>query len=951
MESFFRRLFESSPHPYLVLRPDAAFTIEAVNDRYLSATGTRREQIVGRGLFDVFPDDPADPTATGVGDLRLSLQRVLADGVQDIMGVQKYDIPCPDGEGFEERYWSPVNTPVRGETGGIDHIIHHVEDVTEFIRSERRASVETAQTIERVQAQADRMQAEVLRRASEVKEANRQLLATRDELAHLNERLTELDRAKTQFFSNISHEFRTPLTLMLGPLEDALGDGGLAGAQRKRVEVARRNALRLLKLVNSLLDFARVEAGRAQASFEPLDLALATREFAGHFQSACDRAGLRLMVDCSSLPEAVFVDRNAWETIVLNLLSNAFKFTRDGEIVVRLRAADGSVTLTVSDTGSGIPAHELPRLFERFHRVEGTQGRSYEGTGIGLALVRELVGLHGGTIRVDSILGEGSRFHVTLPLGHAHLPADRLRLSPLAPADPSRADAFAAEVEQWLSDGGDTDGSDAGADDGVKGAAGHGAVPGPARPERPLVLLADDNADMRGYVRRILTASGYQVVATGDGEEALAAARNRVPDLVLSDVMMPTLGGFGLLQALRADPRTGNVPVILLSARAGEEARVEGLTAGADDYLVKPFGARELVARVGGSLQLARMREEKAAAERRIVERALDLSEDRLHLALDSAGMGMWDWDIVTGELTWSSICKAIFGKSADTAMSYPVFLDSLHPEDRDAVDDLCRRCLDPAVRAPYDTHYRVVWPDGSVHWVLARGKVWFESERPLRFTGTAVDMTEQKEAERHLRVLVDELSHRVKNTLAVIQSLAEQTFRAGSDVTGIRQALTGRLQALADAHTLLTLSNWESVDLEILAGRVAGPLATKDDGRFTMLGPPASLTTKASLAFALVLHELCTNAAKYGAWSVAGGNVALAWHISGDNIVLDWTESVPTLVTPPARFGFGTRLIRQAVEYDLDGEVARDFRTEGLRCVVTVPAYRALVSSARPSN
>ncbi|WP_377805759.1 ATP-binding protein [Azospirillum sp. A29] len=945
MESFFRRLFESSPHPYLVLRPDDAFTIEAVNDRYLAATGTKREQIVGRGLFEVFPDDPTDPTATGVGDLRMSLQRVLADGVQDIMGVQKYDIPCPDCEGFEERYWSPVNTPVMGSAGGIDHIIHHVEDVTEFILSERRASAKSAQTIERVQEQADRMQAEVLRRASEVKEANRQLIATRDELARLNERLTELDRAKTQFFSNISHEFRTPLTLMLGPLEDALGDDaatGLAGAQRKRLEIARRNAMRLLKLVNSLLDFARVEAGRAQVSFGPVDLALATRELAGHYQSACDRAGLRLVVDCPPLPEAVFVDRDAWETIILNLLSNAFKFTRAGEIVVRLRAANGSATLTVSDTGSGIPAHELPRLFERFHRVEGASGRSFEGTGIGLALVRELVELHGGTIQADSILGKGSRFHVTLPLGHTHLPADRLRLSPLVPAGPSRADAFAAEVERWLSDGGDV---------GADGEAGHGAASDPTRPEGPLVLLADDNADMRGYVRRILTASGYQVVATGDGEEALAAARNRIPDLVLSDVMMPTLDGFGLLRALRGDPRTGNVPVILLSARAGEEARVEGLTAGVDDYLVKPFGARELVARVGGSLQLARMREEKAAAERRIVERALDLSEDRLHLALDSAGMGMWDWDIVSDKLTWSAICKEIFGKTADTAMSYPIFLDSLHPEDRNAVDDLCRRCLDPAVRAPYDTHYRVVWPDGSVHWVLARGKVWFEGERPLRFTGTAVDVTEQKEAERHLRVLVDELSHRVKNTLAVIQSLAEQTFRAGSDVTRIRQALAGRLQALADAHTLLTLSKWESVDLEALAERVAAPLATKGDSRFTIVGPPVSLPAKASLSFALVLHELCTNAAKYGAWSAAGGNVALAWRISGDNIVLDWTESAVTAVTPPAQLGFGTRLIRQVVEYDLDGEVTRDFRMDGLRCVVTVPAYRALASSARSSN
>lgn len=949
MESFFRRLFEASPHPYLILRPDAAFTIEAVNDRYLAATGAKREQIVGRGLFEVFPDDPDDPAATGVNDLRLSLQRVLADGVQDVMGVQKYDIPRLDGSGFEVRYWSPVNTPVMDAAGRIGHIIHHVEDVTEFILSQKRASAETAQTIERVQAQADRMQAEVLRRASEVKEANRQLMAARNELTRLNERLTALDNAKTTFFANISHEFRTPLTLILGPLEDVLDDGtGLTGPQRERLEAARRNALRLLKLVNSLLDFARVEAGRARVSFEPLDLALMTRELAGHFQSACDKAGLSLVVDCPPLPETVFADRDAWETIVLNLLSNAFKFTHHGEIAVRLRAADGAVTLTVSDTGSGIPAHEMPRLFERFHRVEGAPGRSFEGTGIGLALVQELVGLHGGVIRADSTLGAGSQFHVTLPLGRSHLPADRLRT--VAPAAPpaSRADAFVAEVERWLTDGGDA----AAAGTAVDHAAGdHGTPVDPRSPERPLVLLADDNADMRGYVQRILTATGCDVVVAGDGEAALAAARTHAPDLVLSDVMMPRLDGFGLLQALRADPRTGNIPVILLSARAGEEARVEGLTAGADDYLVKPFGARELVARVRGTLRLARMRQEKAAAERRAVEKALGLSEDRLHLALDSAGMGMWDWDIVTGQLTWSETCKAIFGKPAGTPMSYPVFLDSLHPDDRAAVDASCRRCLDPAIRAPYDVQYRVVWPDGSQHWVLARGKVWFDGERPVRFTGTALDVTGQKEAERHLRVLVDELSHRVKNTLAVIQSLTEQTFRTGGAVNGIRQALTGRLQALADTHTLLTLSKWESVDLATLAERVAGHLATPGDGRFVMAGPPARLTAKASLAFALVLHELCTNAAKHGAWAATGGTVAVEWRILGDDMVLVWTETTAAAVAPPTAFGFGTRLIAQAVEYDLDGAVTREFRAEGLRCTVTVPAYKALAPSGRSNR
>ncbi|MCO6417132.1 ATP-binding protein [Siccirubricoccus sp. KC 17139] len=424
------------------------------------------------------------------------------------------------------------------------------------------------------------------------------------------EALAELDRAKTAFFSNVSHEFRTPLTLMLSPLEEVLAEAArLAPEDRKRVEVAHRNAHRLLRLVNSLLDFSRVEAGRAQAHFVPVDLAAFTAELASSFRSLCERAGLALEVDCPTLPAPVLVDRSMWETIVLNLLSNAFKFTFEGSIGVSLRAVSGATAaLTVRDTGTGIPAAALPRIFERFHRVEGARGRSFEGSGIGLALVRELVRLHGGEIAVESRPGEGSAFTVTLPFGVGHLPAAA------APAPASgRAGAYVEEARRWL-----------------QGEAAEAERPLPAeRPEDLLrlpalpgggrggyVLLADDNADMRDYVGRLLTDFGYAVAAVADGEAALAAARQRRPDLVLSDVMMPRLDGFGLLRALRADPGLAEVPVILLSARAGEEAEVEGLDAGADDYLIKPFSARELLARVSANLSLARIRREAAEAVR-----------------------------------------------------------------------------------------------------------------------------------------------------------------------------------------------------------------------------------------------------------------------------------------------------------------------------------------------
>ncbi|HEX5659845.1 MAG TPA: ATP-binding protein, partial [Polyangiales bacterium] len=403
-----------------------------------------------------------------------------------------------------------------------------------------------------------------------------------------------IDRAKTAFFSNVSHEFRTPLTLMLGPLEDALADAAtpLAASQRERMLLVQRSGLRLLKLVNTLLDFSRIEAGRVQASYEATDLAAVTRDLASTFRSTVERGGLALQVACEALPEPAWVDREMWEKIVLNLISNAFKHTFAGTIRVALREVDGEAQLTVADTGVGIPASELPRLFERFHRVQGARGRSYEGSGIGLALVQELAKLHGGTVHVESELERGTTFTLRIPLGHAHLPDERLNAGRTMLSTATRVEAFVHEASGWVGDGA-------------------AALPAPSPSVHPAprvmprIVLADDNADMRDYVRRLLDDQ-YRVDAVIDGQAALTAVQAELPDLVLSDVMMPGLDGFGLLRTLKADPRTANVPVILLSARAGEEATLEGLQAGASDYMVKPFSARELLARVEGALRTAR---------------------------------------------------------------------------------------------------------------------------------------------------------------------------------------------------------------------------------------------------------------------------------------------------------------------------------------------------------
>lgn len=418
------------------------------------------------------------------------------------------------------------------------------------------------------------------------------------------EELAELDRAKTTFFSNISHEFRTPLTLIMGPLEELRGQ--LAASDplvREELEVIHRNGLRLGKLVNTLLDFSRIEAGRMQASYEPVDLALFTAELASVFRSAIERAGLVLTVDCPPLDEPVHLDRDMWEKVMLNLLSNALKFTFDGSISVTLRAEGDGAVVTVVDTGIGVPAEEVPRLFERFHRIENTRSRYNEGSGIGLALVQELVGLHGGTIAADSGEGVGTRFTIRLPFGTAHLPADSLASPADSPTVSSSAAPYVQEALRWLP----TDHSTAGGTD-LSAPPSVSASATDTGQAAPYVLVADDNADMREYLTRILRGADYQVRTVNDGQEALRAIRAFPPDLVISDVMMPRLDGLSLVAALRTDPRTASVPVLLLSARAGQEASIEGLQAGADDYLVKPFAAAELLARVRANVELARLR-------------------------------------------------------------------------------------------------------------------------------------------------------------------------------------------------------------------------------------------------------------------------------------------------------------------------------------------------------
>jgi PAS domain S-box-containing protein len=711
------------------------------------------------------------------------------------------------------------------------------------------------------------------------------------------EALAEIDRAKTAFFSNVSHEFRTPLTLLLGPLEDALQkpSEGLTG---EALHSAHRNALRLLRLVNTILDFSRIEAGRAQAHYVSTDLAAATQELASVFRSAMERAGLRYLVACDALREPVFIDREMWEKIVLNLLSNAFKYTFDGEIRVEMRASDAAAELVVADTGTGIPPEALPQLFNRFYRVPGASGRTHEGSGIGLSLVRELVRLHGGSIEVDSTVGRGSIFRVRIPFGAAHLPSVQVAQQSDHLPSTSGAEAFVEEAKRWLPDFANLEQS--------------GAFLAPGRPEapsaaidahdKPTVLLVDDNRDMREYVTRLLTPR-FVVIAAEDGQYALDLIDTGVrPDLVLSDVMMPRLDGFGLLRALRARPLTETTPVIFLSARAGEEARIEGIDVGADDYLVKPFSARELITRIDTHIRLSHLR--RAAGEH------IKISEERLRIAIDEAGMGTWDSDLRTHEERWSRSHYTLLGLVSDESnpATHQMWRSRVHPADLAEVETALTKARD--TQSLYSQEYRIIRADtGAVRWLRVLGRYLYdESGVPVRSVGVLFDDTDRKAAEIALReadrrkdVFLATLAHELRNPLAPIRNAAqmlaspklesEQLQWARSviqrqvrhmallldDLLDVARITQGKLE-LKKQHLALN----SVVDSAVEAAR---PLLDRKSHRFTVILPSEPITLDADpLRLSQVLSNLLTNAAKY---TDAGGRISLSGRVEGGRLCM----------------------------------------------------------------
>jgi PAS domain S-box-containing protein len=630
------------------------------------------------------------------------------------------------------------------------------------------------------------------------------------------ETLAELDRAKTQFFSNVSHEFRTPLSLMLGPLEEVLAEGseGLSPDRREQLIVAHRNALRLLKLVNTLLDFSRIEAGRVEAVYEPTELCTFTQEISSVFRSAMEKAGLVFSVECEPISEVVYLDRDMWEKIVLNLLSNAFKFTFEGSVVVRLRVAGSGVELSVTDTGTGIPSEELPRVFERFHRVESSRGRTFEGTGIGLALVRELARLHGGTVDVTSSLGRGSTFTVTIPLGKDHLPADRIQTKPGLLSTAVSGETYVEEAQRWLP-------RESGAPAGApvvsmlpSVAAASGAQ---TTSQHELILLADDNADMREYVAHLLRNT-YRVHAVSDGLEAVNAARHLRPDLVLADIMMPGLDGFGILEAIRNDASLSSTPVILLSARAGEESRVEGLQAGANDYLVKPFTARELLARVGSNLAMSRIRKEQIIASQ------------RLAAIVESANDAIISKDLNGVVMSWNKAAEQMFGYRAKEMIGRSI--TAIIPPELEADEP---RILEMIARGERIEHFetvRLTKSGARIDISLTISPIRDENGRIVGAAKIARDITQRKKTEHALRI-----SERLASVGRLAATMAHEINNPLETVTNLVYLVKDRT-ASKDIHDLLASAEEELARISHLTKQSLGYYRETKEAAHIRIGP-----------------------------------------------------------------------------------------------------------------
>lgn len=546
----FKKLFEFSPGLFLVLSSE--FKIIAVSEAYLNATLTVRENIIGKGIFEVFPDNPNDPEATGVANLKASLDRVLNNKIPDAMAVQKYDIQLPEeeGGGFKEKYWSPLNTPVLNANVEVEYIIHRVEDITDFIQLKQRDEELETKNLE--------MESEIFRRAQQLQETN--------------EKLREAEKIKSEFFANVSHELRTPLSLIIAPLETILSGkkGIISNELGSLLKIIHNNAVRLLQMVNGLLDFAKFETGKMKAELEPVNVSREINTILNDFSSMIRGKKLTLVQEIEQISNPVLMDRYKFERILFNLLSNAIKFTPSGgTITVTAKYSTSSMELSIEDTGIGIPESEIRNLFKKFRQVEGSSTRRFSGTGLGLAMVKEFTEILGGTVSLSSIPDKGSIFTVTLPVQFTddkedvHYYSNKVRMIPVYQMDAPSIAGYPGIMPQHMQK----------------------------------ILICEDNEELIEYISKLLSDIA-EIRTSNNGVSGLQIANEWKPDLILSDVMMPEMDGIELCKNIKSNPDTSQITVVLLTAMTHRAAMLRGWEANADEYLFKPFHPDELVTRM-----------------------------------------------------------------------------------------------------------------------------------------------------------------------------------------------------------------------------------------------------------------------------------------------------------------------------------------------------------------
>lgn len=729
----YQRLFDAAPGLYLVLDP--ALRIVAVNAAYASATRTHRADILGKGIFEVFPDNPEDPSAEGVRNLRASLSRVLQTGRPDAMPVQKYDIRKPDDEGggFEVRYWSPLNTPVFGPDGRLSHIIHRVEDVTEFMQLKQ-------QDAERKM----RMEAEIFARSREVAHASARLKDANQELDRLYQKTRELDEMKTRFFANVSHELRTPLTLILGPLAKLSESPRLSAAEQRSLHGVRRNAQLLHRQVDDLLDIAKLDAGRMVLHYAQFDLAQVVRLLASHFDSL---AADRHIAYGLELPDALPIQADAekCQRILLNLLSNAFKFAPEGgEVGITLRQVGERAVLSVRDSGPGVPEDMREAVFERFRQVDDSARRRVGGTGLGLAIVKEFVGLQGGEVSVSEQPGGGALFRVSLPLQaplgcEMESCAQTLIGAPAIPTMPVSAEP----------------------------------VPAQAGTDAPLILVVEDNPDMNAFIVASL-AEHYRVVSAHDGEAGARLALETKPSLILSDVMMPVMSGDQLVVEIRRHAELDDTPIVMLTAKADDALKAALLRQGVQDYIQKPFSTEELLARVAGLLQ-----------ERGRVGRRMRRLEERFRATFEQAAVGIAH---VAPDGRWLQVNRKLCDIVGYTheELQRLTFQDITHPEDLERDVQQVGQVLLGKLES-YTLEKRFIRKNRDVVWVnLTVTLIRDEEGSPEYFISVIEDIARRKAAEARLRQAATVFESASEGVMvADLEGRMLAVNKAFSDITG----------------------------------------------------------------------------------------------------------------------------------------------------------------------